>query len=174
MTIYSEVIGLDLSLTGTGVAWPDGRLDCIKAGDLRGHPRLSWILDGLVGDGVFGAADLVVVEGPSYGSMSGAGHHEGAGLWWHITHYMHCMDIPYAVAPPSNVKKYAFGNGKATKPDMRVALLARAGIDERNDNKVDAWWLRAMGLDWLEQPIVKMPASHREGLAKVEWPAVRR
>ncbi|WP_066360313.1 hypothetical protein [Herbidospora mongoliensis] len=173
MTRFSDVIGLDLSLTGTGVAWPDGRLDVIKTGDLRGHPRLSRILDGLTGDGVLDAADLVVVEGPAYSRALQAGHHENAGLWWHITHYLHCKDIPYAVVGPTALKKYATGKGNATKPDMRVALLTRAGIDERNDNKVDAWWLRAAGLDHLEQPVVKLPAGHREGLAKVEWPHAR-
>ncbi len=78
--------------------------------------------------------------------------------------------LPVAEVPPSSVKKYATGKGNATKPDMRVALLQRAGIDERDDNRVDAWWLRSAALDHYGEPVVAMPRIHREALAKMAWP----
>ncbi|GGS88259.1 hypothetical protein ACFFV7_51120 [Nonomuraea spiralis] len=165
-----HVVGLDLSLTGTGIATADGTLSRVRTGDLRGGPRMSWIASHIFGDGLTQAADLVVVEGPSYGSQSGAGHHEAAGLWWHVIYRLHVFEVPYAVIPPSTLKKYAAGRGNATKPDMRVALLQRAGLDERDDNKVDAWWLRAAGLDHLGHPPVDLPKGQREALAKVDWP----
>jgi hypothetical protein len=165
-----SVVGLDLSLTGTGIANNTGT-HRVRCGDLRGCARFSWIAAHIFGDGTTQAADLVVIEGPSYGS-SGAGHHEAAGLWWHIVHRLDALEVPYAVIPPSTLKKYAAGKGNATKPDMRVALLQRAGIDERDDNKVDAWWLRAAGLDALGRPLVELPKVQREALAKVAWPTV--
>ncbi|MFD1940553.1 hypothetical protein ACFSKW_54780 [Nonomuraea mangrovi] len=166
-----SVVGLDLSLTGTGIATDTGA-QRVRCGDLRGTPRFSWISEHIFADGTTQAADLVVIEGPSYGSMSGAGHHEAAGLWWHIVYRLDLCEVPYAVVPPSTLKKYATGNGGASKPDMRMALFQRAGIDERDDNKVDAWWLRAAGLDALGHPLVDLPKAQREALSKVAWPLV--
>jgi hypothetical protein len=164
-----QVCGIDPSLTGTAIANAIGT-QRIRCGDLRGCARFSWIADGIFADGTTQAADLAVIEGPSYGSMSGAGHHEAAGLWWHIVYRLDALEVPYAVIPPSTLKKYATGRGNATKPDMRVAFLQRAGIDERDDNQVDAWWLRAAGLDALGHPPVDLPKAQREALAKVTWP----
>lgn len=163
------VIGIDPSLTATGLANTTG-LQRIRSGDLRGCARFSWIAEHIFADGTTQTADLVVIEGPSYGSMSGAGHHEAAGLWWHIVYRLDLLQVPYAVIPPSTLKKYATGRGNATKPDMRVALLQRSGIDERDDNKVDAYWLRAAGLETLGHPLVNLPSAQRDALAKVAWP----
>jgi hypothetical protein len=166
-----SVVGIDLSLTGTGVAQDDG-LTRVTCGDLRGCDRFSWIAENIFGDGVVQAADLVVIEGPAYSKALQAGHHEAAGLWWHIIYRLHLMEVPYAVVPPSVLKKYATGRGNADKPDMRVALLQRTGIDERDNNKVDAAWLRMAGLDHLGCPLVEMPKANRDALAKVAWPEV--
>ncbi|HUR74418.1 MAG TPA: hypothetical protein VMZ00_09080 [Sporichthya sp.] len=162
-----RVLGIDPSLVATGIADHTGT-DRIRSGDLTGTQRLDWIRDKILDQ--LNGIHLAVIEGPSYGSMSGSGHHEAAGLWWHITCALAEHRVPYAVVPPSTLKKYATGSGKATKPDMRVALLQRTGIDERDDNKVDAFWLRAAGLDQLGHPIVDLPKSHRDALAKVAWP----
>jgi Holliday junction resolvasome RuvABC endonuclease subunit len=79
--------------------------------------------------------------------------------------------VPYVTVVAATLKKYATGNGGANKSDMRMALYQRAGIDERNDNKVDAWWLRHAGLDHFGEAIVQLPAAQRAALAKVAWPA---
>lgn len=165
--VTPRVIGLDLSLTATGIAG-HGWTDTLKppAGH-RGVQRLHWLRDRIF-EHTHRAA-LVVVEGPSYGSQGG-GHHELAGLWWLTAWTLHRADVPMAVVPPASLKKYATGKGNATKADMRVALLQRAGIDERDDNQVDAWWLHAIGVDHLGRPAVTLPAAHRQALAKVAWP----
>jgi Holliday junction resolvasome RuvABC endonuclease subunit len=53
---------------------------------------------------------------------------------------------PYYTVPAATLKKFATGKGTATKADMRMALFKRTGIDVRDDNQVDAVWLRHMGL----------------------------
>jgi hypothetical protein len=165
-----KVCGIDASLTATGLANDTG-LQRIRSGDLRGCARFSWIAEHIFADGTTQAADLVVIEGPSYGSMSGAGHHEAAGLWWHIVYRLDLLEVAYAVVPPSTLKKYATGKGNATKADMRMALFQRAGIDERDDNKVDAYWLRAAGLEVRGHPLVDLPKAQRDALDKAAWPA---
>ncbi|GII63576.1 hypothetical protein Skr01_36610 [Sphaerisporangium krabiense] len=165
-----SVVGLDLSLTATGVADLSAprHTSRIRPGDLRGTERLRYIY-AAVGDQIDGA-ELVVVEGPSYGSMSGAGHHEAAGLWWLIRYELDLYKLPVAVVPPSVLKKYATGRGNATKADMRVALLQRTGIDLRDDNEVDAWWLAAAGHHHLGELLVELPAAQRAALGSVAWP----
>lgn len=169
-----RVIGLDLSLTSTGVATPADRLMTVRlANGMRGAERLATLREGILVS-VPPLTDLVVIEGPAYSRALGAGHHEAAGLWWQIVCNLHTAGIPYAVVPPTVLKKYATGKGNATKPDMRVALLQRYGCDVRDDNQVDAWWLRAMGLDYLGCPVVEVPKAHRDALTKVAWPEVTR
>ena len=69
---------------------------------------------------------------------------------------------------PSTLKKFATGRGNATKPDMRMALYQRAGVDCRDDNQVDAWWLRQLGLHIIEDPDrIPLPLTHTTALAKV-------
>jgi len=167
--VTPRVCGIDLSLTATGIARTDGHTERVTCGDLRGTDRLAWICSAITGHTTQGV-DLVVVEGPSYGSMSGAGHHEAAGLWWLVAYTLDGRDVPYAVVPPSTLKKYATGRGNATKPDMRMALFQRTGLDLRDDNQVDGWWLRAAGLDALGHPVVDVPKAQRDALAKVAWP----
>lgn len=80
--------------------------------------------------------------------------------------------VPFAVIPPATLKKYATGRGSADKDGMRLALRMRAGIDERDNNLVDAWWLRHAGLDRLGEHIVRLPANQRACLDVVDWPAI--
>jgi hypothetical protein len=81
--------------------------------------------------------------------------------------------VPYVTVVASSLKKYATGSGaaKVSKADMRMAMYQRSGIDERNVDKVDAWWLRQMGLAAVGHPdAIPMPKVNRESLLKVNWP----
>jgi Holliday junction resolvasome RuvABC endonuclease subunit len=173
-----RVVGADLSLSSTGIAGVDGQTRTIHTNPTKNlteqHTRLTHIVTEIslavptwpLSEQV----DLVVIEGPSF-SSSGAGTWDRAGLWWLVVSALLADGVPVAVVPPSVLKKYATGKGTATKPDMRMALFQRAGIDERDDNRVDAWWLRTLGLDHLGHPVVEMPQLNRAVLTKVDWPA---
>lgn len=182
-----RVIGIDLSLTATGIAdsagtalrthtihsTPSGRTVSAQRDRLR-H-IVTEIADHISTQGRHPA--LVLIEGPSYGSR-GAGTWDRGGLWWLTVDQILGRGIdarrhPLAVVPPAVLKKYAAGRGNATKADMRVALNNRAGLDIRDDDQVDAWFLCAMGLDYLGHPPVELPKTHRVALDKVAWPAIR-
>lgn len=166
-----QVVGLDLSLTATGIALPDGHLLTLAPGKgLRGVARLHDIRAAAFTLIAPYATTLVTIEGPAYSRALGAGHHEAAGLWWLIVYELTARGIPHAVVPPTSLKKYATGRGNATKPDMRMALYQRADLDLRDDNQVDAAWLRYAGLDALGHPVVDLPKAHRDTLTKVAWP----
>lgn len=159
-----RVVGLDLSLTATGIAHPDGTTNTINPGDLRDEPRLDDIVSHVLDAAT--ATDLVALEGLSHGAK-GSSRDQLAGLHWLVRYHLWEEQRAYLVVPPSTVKTYATGKGNATKPDMRMALYQRAGIDQPDDNQVDAWWLRALALDHLGHPELDLPQTHRRALTKL-------
>jgi crossover junction endodeoxyribonuclease RuvC len=179
-----HIVGIDPSLTGTGVAviHPDGNLftDTFTT-KLRGHQRLAHIVteirDAAISNVRWGPAQLVVIEGPSYGNQGSgrqSGHHERAGLWWLITHELYQAGVPYAVVPPASRCRYATGKGNAAKDQVLAAVLKRFGqlVDIDNNNEADALVLAAMAAEHRGLPLAPMPATHSEALAKVVWPEV--
>lgn len=169
----SIVIGIDPSLTATGLAWSDGSTSTIKyppgiTGDLRLMAIADAIEDLTVTPMVGHNADLAVIEDlPT--------HAHGAGITGMVQGVvrLHLIrdDIPYITVPAATLKKYATGRGNATKPDMRMELYKRTGIDLKDDNQVDAWWLRALGHELLGAPVVDLPKTHTEALGKLTLPA---
>lgn len=179
-----RVIGLDLSLTATGYAdfthIGEMRTTTINSKPAAGvtgqHTRLARIVFDITELISLGGPHpaLVVLEGPSYGSK-GSGTWDRAGLWWLLVDRLIGLYHPVVVIPPAVLKKYAAGRGNATKTDMAVALAKRArGLELRDDNQVDAWWLGAAGREHLGCPVVEVPKAHRDALAKVAWPEATR
>lgn len=169
-----RVVGVDPSLTGTGLAIVAAsgapRLLTITPGRRRGHDRIAYLRDQVAQR--ITAGNLVVVEGPAYGAQKGAGHHEMAGLWWHLTHDLWRRGIGWAVVPPATLKRYAAGKGNAAKDQVLSAVIRRYGhlVDVEDNNQADALALAAMGADQLGHAIVGAPAAHRAALAAVTWP----
>lgn len=171
-----RILGLDLSLTATGIDL-DGVTERLsppavpeKATHDEQAARIEWLQRAVVERAGF-VVDVVALEGFSYGSK-GSSVDQIYGLGWYVRLGFRALGLPYALVPPSSLKQYATGKGNATKPDMRVALLQRFDVDERDDNIVDARWLRAMALDAYGEPLLTMPQANRAALAKVPWPAI--
>ena len=163
-----KVLGLDLSLTCTGVAGR-GWTDTIKPhAKMRGEDRLLFIRQQIVTTWVPGAA-LVAVEGPSYGS-TGRGQHERAGLWWMVACALRTHGVPVAVVPPSSLKKYATGRGVGDKDDVMREVTRRFPWFAGKNDEADALVLAAMAADHLGQPMADMPKTHRVALDAVQWP----
>lgn len=168
------VVGLDPSLTGLGLATPDTltTISSKPTGDTVAAraERLVTMADKVAR--LIPESSLVVIEGPAYSRQLGAGHHLSAGLWWvlavELTHRGH--DV--IEVPPTSLKKLATGNGGATKADMRMALFQRAGLDVRDDDQVDAYFLRQVGLHLVGDPdALPLPKTHLAVLAGVQYAA---
>lgn len=163
------VIGLDLSLTCTGVAsrtWTDK----IRT-KLRGDARLAHLEDAIAG--LITLADMVAMEGPSFGHGALAGHEDLAGLRVIIRRYCYRHRIPYAVIPPSSLKLYAAGRGNATKGEVRSAVADRYGIRTEGPGRydeADAYTAVAAAYDWLGYPLAPVPERNRTALAGCAWP----
>jgi len=158
-------VGVDLSLTGTGISTEER---CRTVGTLArmsmGY-RLTFIIEAIeeeiavIDEPYIFVEDLLffVKKGGPMGMVHGALH------YWAFQ-----VGVPIFPIAGSALKKFATGKGNATKPDMRMSLYRRADIDLRDDNQVDAWWLRALGYHIMGQPIVELPKEHLAGLDKLK------
>jgi crossover junction endodeoxyribonuclease RuvC len=172
----TTVVGLDLSLTASGVCHiVDGE---ITLNTVRSKPkpkatladqveRLAWIRDNIAD--LCDGAHLVLVEGPSYGSK-GASVHQIAGNWWLIVDQLVERGIPVGVAPPSVVKKWATNRGNADKTAVGIAMARLwPTITPGNDNEVDALAIATMAAQRAGMA-VPTRAHHADALTKAAWP----
>lgn len=166
------VVGLDPSLRATGLALPDGELLTIKTPACNTlDDRIERIrhIFGQVGVRARIGA-LVVIEGPAFG-MNNKATHELAGLWWSLVVRLAEQGNQVAVMSPGQLKKFATGSGRASKPDMAVAMFERARIKAADDNQVDAFWLRQAGLVRQGHPdALALPKTHTAVLDGIAWP----
>lgn len=163
------VLGVDLSLTSTGLATASWT-GTVK-GRGTGYDRLRQVRGAILQAAEREQPALVVVEGPSFGSV-GRGQHERGGLWWMACEALDAAGYAIAVAPPPNVKKFATGSGNADKDQMILAAARGFAWFAGNNDQADALWLCALGHEFLGDPLLEMPAKNRQALLGVAWPAV--
>jgi crossover junction endodeoxyribonuclease RuvC len=183
-----KVVGLDLSLTCTGVAvaTQDGAItDRItskptKDATLRERVARLGMMAALTCDHATGA-DLIVVEGPSYGSTTGH-QHDRSGLWWLVVGKLSGLYPVVEVAPGTRMR-YATGRGNASKDDVLSAVIRRYHhIDVNGNDEADALILAAMGARFLGHPLERpvpgrplfpgspLPQTCLAAMDAVTWP----
>jgi crossover junction endodeoxyribonuclease RuvC len=175
-----KVAGVDLSLSSTGVALidrdpdeaPPARVEVhlVKPKRIFGLQRLRWITERIWD--LVATRDLVVLEGPAYGMTAGQrGHHERAGLWWHLAEHIDWRGVRILVAPPQAVKTYATGKGNASKELISVEVARRfrhVPADQLTTSDAsDALVLAALGAAHLGRPVVDVPSHHRKALTQL-------
>jgi crossover junction endodeoxyribonuclease RuvC len=173
------VTGVDPSISSTGVA----RIvpNAVAVQRLRSQPagqeldervqRMRSQVSAIVR--LARGSDLIVIEGPAYGS-SNQMTHMLSGFWWLMVHALDRI-APIAVVQPTTLKKWATGNGRAKKADM-IAAAAEAfpHMKVRGDDEADALALAAAGALHLGIEFgAGFSASERSALAKVRWPSLR-
>lgn len=173
------VIGLDLSLTATGIAvstpgltpWCGVIRTSGKKTDswATRYQRLSDIARRILP--AIPECALVVVEAPSYGSVTGS-QHDRSGLWWMM--YDLLAGTTRAVVPvePTIRAKYATGKGNSGKDAVLAAAVRRyPEIDINDNNAADAVILMAIGCRLTGAPIDDpLPATHLAALDTVRLP----
>lgn len=181
----SAVVGLDLSLTATGIATPDGVRTLGSKGKagatlLQRSARLHDLAMDIgsavdtvrAGLGLLSSErTLVVVEAPAFSRTTGH-QHDRSGLWWLVVDEL-CGSalVDVVEVAPSARARYATGKGNAGKDEVLAAVVRRyPDVLVSNNNEADALVLRAMGCDWLGQPLAVVPQTHRAALDKVAWP----
>lgn len=170
-----RVVGVDLSLTSTGLADSAGHVLRVQTKPTKGtDPLLDTLarllaVRGQVMQWAF-AATLVVVEGPSYGQGRQSGDHARAGLWWAVAEGL-TYDMPsrLLVVPPATLKTYATGKGNASKDAVLAAAVKRYPAHDVTGNDVaDATVLAAIGARILGHPIDDLPKTHLRALTTLD------
>lgn len=175
----TRIVGLDLSLTSTGVAVIDGgRVIALHSITSKGtnadtlqqrRERLVKMFLSIQG-AIYPGIDLAVIEGPDTSRATGKVH-DRSGLWWRVLDDLMSGYVPVAEVTPSALKKYATGNGAAGKTAVTAAVTRRyPEVLCKTDDECDALVLAAMGARSLGQPIDDMPQTHLVAMAKVAWP----
>lgn len=175
----NHAVGIDLSLTSTGVATHLGQCNVFSAPGDFGHPmeRYGYILDEIlkVTDSVAhvqgGTLPHVAIEGYAFAKRSSHAHAQGElggivrrGLW--------TAGIRWVEVPPTNLKKFITGKGNATKTDIVSAVTLKTGVEwsgKGADDRADAWGLRQMVLAHFNESEYSWPAKSLEALEKVAW-----
>lgn len=183
------VLGIDPSLTGTGLASIDTHTFAVRTAlvTTRGAEQMTLLeqLDRL-GAAMRGIAEfvpvertLVVIEAPSFGSFSTSAH-ERAGLWWRTVAYLHHRGHHIARVTPRTRSKYIAGHlavkNPRKGPDKREIVAALRGehpeLGIRNDNIADGFGLACMGARFLGAPIDSFTTQRVEAVAAVKWPPI--
>ncbi|HEY8296341.1 MAG TPA: hypothetical protein VIG41_13440 [Micrococcaceae bacterium] len=165
--------GLDLSLTGTGVAITvDGqrsiaRISTPPTADLSGtHKRLLKIVDAV--EHLVPRGSLVCIEGPSMASKFGHPH-DRSGLWWLVADMLYRNSCRIVAVPPTTRAKYATGKGNAGKDAVFAAVIRKHPDLPINSNDVaDAVILDDIANRLNGTPLDSPPETHlkaMEGIA---------
>ena len=164
-----KIMGLDLSINGTGVCTPDDGVYTITCKAGQGDPRINIVRDRILLD--LGGVDLVVME--DFPSKLQAAAAKAIGLVQGcIRSALMDAGVPYAVISPATLKKFATGQGNCDKAALILAAYKRSGREFKDNNQCDAWWLRVAGLhQFSDQPPFGLPAPQRRALDVVSWPA---
>ncbi len=167
-----RIMGLDLSMTCTGVCFPDDSTAVIKPRG-KGYGRLLSIEERLSAAVRVARPDLAVVEDIRAGLKGDAAK---------VVPMVHAVavlvlgraGVPYVWVNAKTLKLYATGYGGGSDKDfMALAALTRAGREFPGDtggDQCDAWWLRAAGHAAYGEPVVRMPQHNLDALRLVTWP----
>jgi Holliday junction resolvasome RuvABC endonuclease subunit len=164
-----RIMGLDLSMSATGVAFPDGSTAVIKPsgeGDARLLSIEQWMDKALD----VARPDLAVIE--QFGAFQGAAARAIPMVHAVVRLRLMHAGVPYVLLTPQALKTLATGRHTADKAAMTLAAFKRAGREFTDDNECDAFWLRAAGHAAYGEPVVELPKAHTSVLSKVAWPAV--
>lgn len=173
-----RVVGVDPSLTCTGIASSDGWIEIVGAKGITALPLIDRVdaLDRLAVTIIewVRPADLVVIEEPlpsgrNANDTSGLERH---ALAWLVIRWLARTEHPFALVNNRHRAAYATGNAASRKADVLAAVAEfwpewKAG---KNDNKADAVALMALGRHALGCPVGEVPAINARVVEQIEWP----
>lgn len=164
-----RILGLDLSITATGVCRPDRTTYTVKTKAADRDARITVIRDRIAEE--LWDVDLVVLE--DFPARLQAAAAKAIGITHgSVRQVLLDFGVPYVVVPPSSLKFYATGSGNADKAAMILAAYKRGGIEFKDDNQCDAWWLHLAGKDRTGDPLFPLPQAQRDCLGKLDWSPV--
>lgn len=179
-----RIMGVDLSVTCTGIAFPAGETMAVM-GRGRGDERRFRLVEHVEIAVRACKADLVVIEGLG-GVYRGEAAREIPMLHGAVRLALRRIQVPFMTGvSPRTLKLFATGNGNASKTTLRVAAKRLLGASYDTDDECDADWLRVAGMTAYGVPVrtpgggrLTMPDGQVLALRvtragkPVEWPVV--
>lgn len=168
----TTVVGIDLSLTSTGLAriTSDGTVTTALATS-KGHNkdtitqrfiRQTKLTNQILEFTKENLADHVVIEGLFSSGQVGGSQLDRFGLWWRVVGSLLLWEIPVTVAVASQAKKFLTGHGKADKGTM-VRAASKLWPDwepstpDSSEDEADAIALASIGVALLTAPGAETP-----------------
>lgn len=149
-------IGLDLSLTGTGViVLNDGKIveqKLIKSKPVPdGKPideviRIRTIVDQISELVSKNKPDIAVIEGLAFMVRNATALVQLSALNYFTRLMLMNCDVPFIIVAPTSLKKFITGNGASKKDVMLMETFKRYGVTILDDNENDAYGLAQVGL----------------------------
>lgn len=142
-------MGIDPS-THTGLVLVDSQsgkamTKALNFPDSKGMYRLELLRNSVQDTLLDWQPDIAVIEGYGYANKYTLALMVEIGVL--IRMCLHTSNIPWYIAPPSVLKKYATGSGTAKKPQVAAAVKDRWGFTAPSDDVVDAYVLARLGCD---------------------------
>ena len=156
----SIVMGLDLSLVGTGVVvlsdltTPDNpaileQVLIESSPKEENTPRLIGISTKVMKVIIKYKPHLVVMEGAAFGVQKTSSIFTLGELAGLVKANMYTMSQPFMIVTPSALKKWVTGKGNAKKDLMLLKVYKRFGVEFSDDNLCDAYALARYGLPYV-------------------------
>lgn len=178
-----RVVGVDLSLTATGVAvitpaYAHVTTHVIRSGalpermDLAARDARAESIVSRLWLHLPRPVDLLVIESPAFSRTTGS-QHDRSGLWWRVVHKaLHDQSVRGVVEVGASARaRYATGKGNAGKDAVLAATVRRyPQVDVEGNNDADALVLAAMGARALGHPIDSVPLTHLTAMQSPAWP----
>ena len=165
----SFLIGLDLSLTSTGVSI-NGETSVVST-KARGAERLHIVSSAILDLCSSRDVACAIIEGYSFASRNSQAHSIGE-MGGAVRMKLWEKGIPYVEVPPTCRAKFATGKGNAGKSEVVSSISAKTGIifsGAGGDDECDAWLLEQMGLKYLNKSQYQWSEASISSLSKVDW-----
>jgi len=154
-------VGIDLSLTGTGVVVLNDQAEIMEKKLVRTTPatsieqRLLFILGEIDFVKNIVSRAGVYIEDLSFGSR-GQAMFQLAGLHYLVRTFFYRSAVSFNVISPSALKKFVTGKGNAKKDLMLLKTFKKWGVEFSDDNLCDAYCLaRKLLHNYEENMLVK-------------------
>ena len=156
----TKVVGLDLSLTSTGIVELDGEANILEQYVVRSSPvgplqideakRLSKITDEILA-GIPLETELVAIEGIAFMMSKTTALVQLAAINYIVRIGLWKKGIPFVIVSPPTLKKFVTGKGVAQKDIMMLETYKRWGVSLTDNNICDAYGLARISLAILDR-----------------------
>lgn len=134
----NNVVGIDASLTNTAMYFGKYKCEEVKGGKERGARRLNTMREKILNNLYKHRPKIAVIEGYAFG---GTGRQHRLGEIGGIVRQA-CVEAGVQViyeVPPTTLKKFFTGKGKAGKPEMQAEAVKRGCFSSTpSDDLADA------------------------------------